>query len=364
MDTSNRTFVSSVLFLDIVAYSKQSVTDQLVLKRRFNELLVDALKYVAPTDRIVLDTGDGAAVSFQSSPEDSLFAAMRLRDSVAAEIAGAVPLLEVRFGINLGPVRLIKDINGHINIIGDGINVAQRVMSFADPGTILVTRSYYEVVSRLSDDYAKIFKEAGTRTDKHVRKHAVYVVGRRLEGIASDHPDPATSTASASPGAYQANIGADSTASPAALKHSRGILLARGIMAIVAILAVAVIGARVSRDGVAPHTADALPSVAPSRSVVAKPSSTANLAKTRDNKPATGEQTDVAKLAKSSVFLSIKPWGEVYVDGKRKGVSPPLKTLSLTPGTHTIEVRNTTFQPYARTINVKPESKTRLEYKF
>ena len=153
MDNSNRTFVSSILFLDIVEYSKQSVTDQLALKQRFNNLLVGALKHVALSDRIVLDSGDGAAVSFQGNPEDSLFAGMHMRDAIASIPEAELPKLEVRFGINLGPVRLIKDINGQLNIIGDGINVAQRVMSFAEPGCILVSRSYFEVVSRLSDDY-------------------------------------------------------------------------------------------------------------------------------------------------------------------------------------------------------------------
>ena len=80
-------------------------------------------------------------------------------------------------GINLGPVRLVKDINGQPNIIGDGINVAQRVMSFARPGQVLVSRSYYEVVSRLSDESSKLFSYEGSRTDKHIREHEVYAVG-------------------------------------------------------------------------------------------------------------------------------------------------------------------------------------------
>ena len=63
-----------------------------------------------------------------------------------------------------------------MNIIGDGINVAQRVMSFARPGQLLVSRSFYEVVSCLSRDYAKLFHHEGSRTDKHVREHEVYAV--------------------------------------------------------------------------------------------------------------------------------------------------------------------------------------------
>src|SRR4051794_40356363 len=168
MESSGRTLVCSVLFLDIVEYSKKPVSDQLTLKQEFNRLLSKALEQVPQRDRIILDTGDGAAVTFMGDPEDALFASMAVRDT-----AGAVA---VRLGVNLGPVRLVKDLNGQMNIIGDGINVAQRVMSFARPGQLLVSRSFYEVVSCLSRDYANLFHHEGARTDKHVREHDVYSV--------------------------------------------------------------------------------------------------------------------------------------------------------------------------------------------
>ena len=136
--------------------------------RRSTASLGEALEQVAPRDRIILDTGDGAAVTFMGDPEDALFAAMSMRD-----MCGTVP---VRLGVNLGPVRLVKDLNGQMNIIGDGINVAQRVMSFSRPGQLLVSRSFYEVVSCLSRDYANLFHHEGSRTDKHVREHEVYSV--------------------------------------------------------------------------------------------------------------------------------------------------------------------------------------------
>ncbi|RSZ60378.1 serine/threonine protein kinase [Massilia atriviolacea] len=40
------------------------------------------------------------------------------------------------------------------------------------------------------------------------------------------------------------------------------------------------------------------------------------------------------------VALRISPWGEVYVNGKKRGVSPPMKSLQLIPGDYRIEVRN------------------------
>ncbi|MGA8005925.1 MAG: hypothetical protein WCA17_07490, partial [Burkholderiales bacterium] len=169
MENSGRTLVCSVVFLDIAEYSKKPVAEQLQLKQSFNGILANALDQVPVRDRIILDTGDGASIAFLGDPEDALFSAMSIRDS-----AGALP---VRLGINLGPVRLLKDLNGQMNIIGDGINVAQRVMGFARPGQLLVSRSFYEVVSRLSRDYEKLFFHEGSRTDKHVRAHEVYSVG-------------------------------------------------------------------------------------------------------------------------------------------------------------------------------------------
>src|SRR2546429_2617592 len=173
---TNRTFICSVLFLDIVEYSQRSVAEQIALKERFNAVLTEAIAGVATDDRIILDTGDGAAVSFLGDPEDTLFAGMSLRDAVAGQDVTSGPQLQIRVGVNLGPVRLVKDINGQPNIIGDGINVAQRVMSFAEPGQILVSRSYYDVMARLSEDYAKLFHYEGAKTDKHVREHEVYAI--------------------------------------------------------------------------------------------------------------------------------------------------------------------------------------------
>ncbi len=165
----------TVLFLDIVEYSKKLVADQLKIKHQFNACISAAIQDIAANDRIILDTGDGVAVNFLGDPEDALFVAMNLSQAFASTPEGE-PRVEVRIGINLGPVRLVRDINGQPNIIGDGINVAERVMSFARPGQVLVSRSYFEVVTRISEDYARLFAYQGSRTDKHVREHEIYEV--------------------------------------------------------------------------------------------------------------------------------------------------------------------------------------------
>lgn len=176
-EPDNKTIMCSVFFLDIVGYSKKSVMGQISLKERFNTYLSTAIRDVPVTDRIILDTGDGAAINFLGDVEDALKAALSLRESLANEDPNLNHPLLVRMGINLGPVRLVRDINGQPNIVGDGINVAQRVMGFADASQVLVSRSYYDAVSRLSPQYAGMFHYQGSRTDKHVREHEVYAIG-------------------------------------------------------------------------------------------------------------------------------------------------------------------------------------------
>jgi hypothetical protein len=167
-EESSRTLVCSVLFLDIVGYSRFGVTEQIRLKQSFNDVLSTALADSDARERVVVDTGDGAAVTFLGNPERALFSALSVFDA-----AGQLP---VRMGINLGPVHVTRDINGQENVIGDGINVAQRIMSFAAAGQLFVSRSFYDVVQLLSGEYATMFQAVGGRTDKHERTHEVFAV--------------------------------------------------------------------------------------------------------------------------------------------------------------------------------------------
>jgi hypothetical protein len=50
-------------------------------------------------------------------------------------------------------------------------------MSFAENGQLLVSRSYYDIVSCLSQEYAQLFQFKGVKADKHIRDHYLYSVG-------------------------------------------------------------------------------------------------------------------------------------------------------------------------------------------
>ncbi len=174
MEQQGKTWLCSVVFLDIAGYTERSVTRQVNAKGFLQKLIEDTVADTPESERVVVDTGDGAALCYLGDPERALFGAIQLRDALTQQTTGRAEPVKVRIGINLGPVRFVRSLGGQLNPLGDGINNAQRVMSFAAPNQILVSRSFYEVIACLSQEYAQLFTYVGVRRDKHVKEHAVY----------------------------------------------------------------------------------------------------------------------------------------------------------------------------------------------
>ena len=65
-------------------------------------------------------------------------------------------------------------------------------------------------------------------------------------------------------------------------------------------------------------------------------------------------KTELIRFAPTTVRvnLSIKPWGEVILDGVSQGASPPNKKLELEEGKHKIEIRNGS-QSFTQQVEVK-----------
>lgn len=433
----NRTLIGSVLFIDIVNYSMSTVPDQLAMKEAFIDLLVEAIQNVAPADRIMVDTGDGAGIAFIGDPEDALFTALSLRDAIES---GQVKVGEpgfVRMGINLGPLKVVRDINGHTNMIGDAVNDAQRVMSFAEPGQVMVSHSYYDIISRFSRDYSKLFVHEGMRHDKHVREHQIYRFGpvAETENLAEklrdrsrartgntgtfawqeDDPPASVAKPAAEPTGSSA---APAAAAPSATKPapppavSKRTLPRNGLIAGLACLGLA-LGAVWSWSGTskskstdagtgasaalkpevpaeapvaaasspapvqtAPATASAATaqsasaSAAPESSVTSAPAASAPVAAAVASAPNETKHADapvapVAQAAKPGTLkLVIRPWGEVYVDGNKRGISPPINSLSLAPGKHRIEIRNSQFASQKQVVEVKSGVETTMNTSF
>ena len=71
-----------------------------------------------------------------------------------------------------------------------------------------------------------------------------------------------------------------------------------------------------------------------------------------------------APAAKATLTLAVSPWGEVYVDGKSVGVSPPLTRLQLDAGKYRVEIRNQGLEPYRSTVNLEPGEPLKIKHKF
>lgn len=366
MSNDNRTFVCSVAFIDIVEYSKKSVAEQMRAKERFNLLLAQALADVPTKDRIILDTGDGAAISFLGDPEDGLFLALALRDALAERNDDS---LRLRTGINLGPVRLVKDINGLPNIIGDGINVAQRVMSFAEVNQVLASRSYYEVISALSPDYAHIFSFEGSRTDKHVREHEVYALGkepapprppRRKPGAAAVHASAALEKLSHTASTARAQI-----MRRPPLATALAVALILGLATTVRI---ALKNAEAERQDEIASAKVIMPRPLPAKPPAAEPQRPAAVAKADPAPKALPAKKPPRPAAESAATgtlrLNVLPWGEIHINGNQYGVSPPLRDIALKPGIYKLEIRNPGFASYLQVVEVTSGEEIKIRHRF
>jgi class 3 adenylate cyclase len=429
LDTANRTFICSVVFIDLVGYSKKPVTEQIRLKTSLTNNLSEAIKDIPVNDRIILDTGDGVAISFLGDPEDALFVTLSLREAMMREGMTATMVEasgedSVRMGINLGPVKLVKDINGHPNIIGDGINVAQRIMSFARPGQIVVSRSYYDVVSNLASEYAKLFTYEGSRTDKHVREHEIYVVGHNegaLQKAKDGIRDRATST---TPNARARTGAASSTGAstvtltiPSFVQDKKKLtMVAGGLALVVLVLGILVVTKRPAPLEPAtvaaapaeivkapatlpapPPAAAAVPATEPAKADAPKPDekilnatpsasqipapapafdpkdaakadaarkATEAAARTEAAKAAEKAEPAKATLPPATLVFAINPWGEIYVNGKPRGITPPMKSIKLEPGKYKVEIRNTTFPAHVESLELKARDEITVRHKF
>jgi PEGA domain len=64
------------------------------------------------------------------------------------------------------------------------------------------------------------------------------------------------------------------------------------------------------------------------------------------------------------VVLAVKPWGEVYVDGRKIGITPPLKRFEIPPGQRQITVTNSSLPSYQMQATLGPEEEITVAHDF
>ena len=71
-----------------------------------------------------------------------------------------------------------------------------------------------------------------------------------------------------------------------------------------------------------------------------------------------------ATPASGLLQLAISPWGQVDVDGKPAGTTPPLSRLNLAVGSHTVTVRNADFPAHTITVQVQADKPVTVRHRF
>lgn len=70
------------------------------------------------------------------------------------------------------------------------------------------------------------------------------------------------------------------------------------------------------------------------------------------------------KAAPVAVRVAVRPWGEVLINGRSRGVSPPLRELSLTPGRYQVTVRNASAGEHRMTLTVAAGKPASISHEF
>jgi hypothetical protein len=160
-------------FTDIVAASDPTKTtmDQarkIILLNRLIEI-TDAFKQRDTESTLLLPTGDGMAMGFDDSPEKPLHLAIEIHKGLNKYNATRKKedQVELRIGLDSGPVYIIKDLNGHENVWGPGIIMARRVMDLAEGMNILASAKFANDVKMLRPEYRNILFPAGNYKIKH-----------------------------------------------------------------------------------------------------------------------------------------------------------------------------------------------------
>ena len=161
-----------IFFMDIVGYSKKTTEEQRKCFKDLGQIVKDTIQFKtanALEKLIVLPTGDGMILGFFTYLEDAINCGITVAKAVKNR-----PDLEMRMGIHCGDVCPLEDINGNLNISGDGINYAQRVMDAGEANHLLVSA---DVMAKYDRPNYVLIEDLGDVTVKHgviMRLYSLY----------------------------------------------------------------------------------------------------------------------------------------------------------------------------------------------
>ncbi len=188
--------LTTVFVADIVGYSRLVENDEEGTLERLCQSRVSVEASISGHHgRVFGNAGDSVLAEF-SSPVDAVRCAVEIQRECSKRDHGLdrTGQLVFRIGINTGDV-VVDD----QNLLGDGVNVAARLESLAEPGGVLISKTVFDFVSGKIDE---ALVSEGTKKLKNITKPVeVYVVdiNGKLEGVEKR-------TFLADPGTYRSAI--------------------------------------------------------------------------------------------------------------------------------------------------------------
>jgi adenylate cyclase len=157
--------LTAILAADVAGYSRLMAADEegtLAALKRLRREVADP-KIEQHRGRIVNTAGDGLLSEF-ASVVDAVRCAVEVQREMAARNTGvqAERRIDLRIGINLGDIMIDDN-----DIFGDGVNVAARLESLAEPGGICVSRV---VRDQVRDKLAITFEDMGEQQVKNIAR--------------------------------------------------------------------------------------------------------------------------------------------------------------------------------------------------
>jgi adenylate cyclase len=137
--------IAAILVSDVVGYSRLAGADEDRILARLRALRSDLIDPTIAVHhgRVVKRTGDGSIVEFRSVV-DAVNWAIEVQRAMVDRNAGvaADKRIDFRIGIHLGDV--VEESDG--DLMGDGVNIAARLESVANPGAICLSEDAYRQV--------------------------------------------------------------------------------------------------------------------------------------------------------------------------------------------------------------------------
>lgn len=154
--------LAAILAADVVAYSRQMAKDEPGTLARVRALRTEVIEPLAVSHggRLFAVMGDGFLIEFASTVQ-AVACALAVQDQLIGQQRG----LQLRIGVHAGDVVVDGD-----GVTGDSVNIAVRLQTLAEPGSICLSdRVREDVAGKLSLDLTDLGTPALKNIDRPIR---------------------------------------------------------------------------------------------------------------------------------------------------------------------------------------------------